>query len=55
MNGIALTVIASQVPALFGFRLDAHGLWDQARAFVQAVQGGAINGLRWRWGWARWG
>jgi high affinity sulfate transporter 1 len=44
MNGIALTVIASQVPALFGFRLDAHGLWDQARAFVQAVQGGAING-----------
>jgi len=28
MNGIALTVIASQLPALFGFNLIGHGLLD---------------------------
>ncbi len=30
MNGIALTVIASQLPALFGFAVDAHGLLDES-------------------------
>ncbi len=43
MNGIALTVIASQLPALFGFKLDAHGLWDQARQLVAALSAGKAN------------
>ncbi len=43
MNGIALTVIVSQLPALFGFKLESHGMWDQARQFVAAVAAGLIN------------
>jgi high affinity sulfate transporter 1 len=34
MNGIALTVIASQLPALFGFGVEAHGLLDELRRFA---------------------
>jgi high affinity sulfate transporter 1 len=43
MNGIALTVIASQLPALFGFGVDAHGLLDETRQFVLAVMAGKTN------------
>ena len=43
MNGIALTVIASQLPALFGFSVDAHGLLDGSRLFVSAVLAGKTN------------
>ena len=43
MNGIALTVIASQLPALFGFRVDAHGLLDESRQFALAVLAGKTN------------
>jgi MFS superfamily sulfate permease-like transporter len=37
MNGIALTVLASQLPKLFGFSIDAEGLIPEARAFVRGV------------------
>ena len=40
MNGIALTVIASQLPALFGFGVEAHGLLEEVRQFVLALQAG---------------
>ena len=40
MNGIALTVLVSQLPKLFGFSVDADGLIPEARAFVQGVAEG---------------
>lgn len=43
MNGIALTVIASQLPALFGFSVQAHGLLDESRQFGLAVASGQSN------------
>ena len=43
MNGIALTVIASQLPALFGFGVDAHGLLDESRQFALAVLAGKTH------------
>jgi high affinity sulfate transporter 1 len=43
MNGIALTVIASQLPALFGVDLDAHGLLAGSRQFAVAVGAGQTN------------
>ena len=44
MNGLALTILVSQLPKLFGFSVDADGLIDQAVAFGQAVQGGETVG-----------
>jgi high affinity sulfate transporter 1 len=43
VNGIALTVIVGQLPKLFGFSVDAEGLIDEARGFVQAVSSGNTN------------
>src|SRR6266508_2224751 len=43
MNGIALTVLASQLPKLFGFSIDAEGLIPEARAFVRGVVDGETN------------
>jgi len=43
MNGIALTVIASQLPALFGFGVDSHGLLDESRQFAFALLSGRAN------------
>jgi high affinity sulfate transporter 1 len=43
MNGIALTVIASQLPALFGFRAEGHGLLDESRQFALALLSGGTN------------
>ena len=43
MNGIALTVIISQLPALFGFSVDADGLLRKGWAFAQAVLAGKTN------------
>jgi high affinity sulfate transporter 1 len=40
MNGIALTVLVSQLPKLFGFSVDADGLIPETRAFVQGVAEG---------------
>lgn len=43
MNGIALTVIVSQLPKLFGFSVDGEGLLDQARDFVGGLGDGETN------------
>ncbi|HEX5881383.1 MAG TPA: sulfate permease [Actinomycetota bacterium] len=43
MNGIALTVLLSQLPKLFGFSVDAEGVIPEARAFVRGVADGATN------------
>jgi high affinity sulfate transporter 1 len=43
INGIALTVIVGQLPKFFGFSVDAEGLIDEARAFVQGVLNGDTN------------
>ena len=43
MNGIALTVLVSQLPTLFGLSLQADGIWASARGFADAVLAGRIN------------
>jgi high affinity sulfate transporter 1 len=43
MNGIALTVLVSQLPKLFGFSIDAEGLIPEARAFVRGLTEGKTN------------
>ena len=35
MNGLALTILVGQLPKLFGFSVDADGLIDEARGFVE--------------------
>jgi MFS superfamily sulfate permease-like transporter len=52
MNGIALTVLVSQMPKLFGFSVDAEGVIQTARAFVQGLLAGETN-VGWRWPWGR--
>lgn len=44
LNGIALTIVVSQLPKAFGFSVDADGLVDTARAFVDGVRAGETNG-----------
>jgi high affinity sulfate transporter 1 len=43
MNGIALTVLVSQLPKLFGFSVDAEGLIPELRAFVRGLADGRTN------------
>ena len=43
MNGIALTVLLSQLPKLFGFSVDAKGVIAEARAFARGVADGETN------------
>jgi MFS superfamily sulfate permease-like transporter len=43
MNGIALTVLLSQLPKLFGFSVDADGVIPEAQAFVRGVADGETN------------
>jgi high affinity sulfate transporter 1 len=43
MNGIALTVLLSQVPKLFGFSIDAKGPLRQVVAIVRQVLAGRTN------------
>ena len=43
MNGIALTVLVSQLPALFGFSVEADGLVSAMRAFGEALLAGKTN------------
>ena len=45
MNGIALTVLLSQIPKLLGFSVDASGPGRQAWAIVQGVFTGSVNGV----------
>jgi high affinity sulfate transporter 1 len=43
MNGIALTVLVSQVPALFGLSVEGHGILGASQAFLQGVLAGKTN------------
>jgi high affinity sulfate transporter 1 len=43
MNGIALTVLLSQLPKLLGFSVDAEGAVPEARAIVRGVADGETN------------
>ncbi len=43
MNGIALTVLVSQMPTLFGFKVDGSGLLDGVQAFGAAAWAGKTN------------
>ena len=45
MNGLALTIVVSQLPKLFGFSVDADGLIDEASAFVQGLADGDLVGV----------
>ena len=44
MNGLALTIVVSQLPKLFGFSVDAEGLIDEAAEFVRGVANGDTVG-----------
>ncbi len=44
MNGIALTVLISQLPKLFGFPIDAEGPLPQLWAIIGALLAGTMNG-----------
>ena len=43
MNGIALTVLISQIPKLFGFSIDGDGPLSKVWAIAEAVLGGRAN------------
>jgi high affinity sulfate transporter 1 len=43
MNGLALTIVVSQLPKLLGFSVDADGLIDETRAFVSGLANGEVN------------
>ena len=44
MNGLALTILVGQLPKLCGFSVDANGLVDEARGFVDGVTAGKTIG-----------
>jgi high affinity sulfate transporter 1 len=44
MNGLALTILAGQLPKLFGFSTDADGFIPELRAFVKGVANGDTVG-----------
>jgi len=44
MNGLALTILIGQLPKLFGFSVDADRLVNEAKAFVDGVGAGDVNG-----------
>jgi high affinity sulfate transporter 1 len=43
LNGIALTVLVSQLPKLCGFSVDAEGVIAGLREFAEGVAGGEVN------------
>ena len=45
MNGIALTVLFSQLPALFGFTVKGEGLLIESQSFIAGVLAGRTNGV----------
>ncbi len=44
MNGLALTILVGQLPKLFGFSIDANGLINETRAFVDGLSSGKAVG-----------
>jgi len=45
MNGIALTVLFSQLPALFGFTVKGEGLLRESQSFLAGLLAGQTNGV----------
>ena len=45
MNGIALTMLVSQLPALFGFSAGGDDLIDESRTFFEGLVGGRVNAV----------
>jgi high affinity sulfate transporter 1 len=45
MNGLALTILISQLPKLFGFSVDGDGLIAEATGFVRGVANGEAVGV----------
>ncbi len=45
MNGIALTVLFSQLPALFGFTVEGEGLLIESHSFLAGLLAGKTNGV----------
>jgi high affinity sulfate transporter 1 len=45
MNGIALTVLLSQIPKLFGFSAAAEGPLRQVQAIAEKIASGSTNGV----------
>jgi high affinity sulfate transporter 1 len=45
MNGLALTILVSQLPKLCGFSVDADGLIPETKAFVRGVADGEVVGV----------
>lgn len=45
MNGIAVTVLVSQVPKLLGFSIEADGIFATLRAIGEAIAEGRVNGV----------
>ncbi|MBO0847024.1 MAG: SulP family inorganic anion transporter, partial [Nocardioides sp.] len=45
INGLALTILISQLPKLCGFSVEADGLIPEARAFVRGVADGEVVGI----------
>ena len=43
MNGIALTVLIGQLPALFGFSVESDGLLNEVQGLVRGVLSGKTN------------
>ena len=37
MNGLAITIVVSQLPKLFGFSTDADGFLDEVKLFVEGI------------------
>ena len=44
MNGLALTILIGQLPKLCGFSVDADGVIDEARKFVDGLVSGEVVG-----------
>ena len=44
MNGLALTILIGQLPKLFGFSVDADGLIDETKGFVDGLTAGDTVG-----------
>ena len=44
MNGLALTILIGQLPKLCGFSVDADGVIDEARGFVDGLASGEVVG-----------
>jgi high affinity sulfate transporter 1 len=44
MNGLALTILVSQLPKLFGFSVDANGFVEELKGFVRGVAHGKTVG-----------